>query len=432
MKILLIKPKWFITGGIYRFLDKVKFTPLNLSIIASLSDGHSIKIIDGDWQEIPYDEDCDLVGITVTTFTSQSAYDIAKKFRTRGIKVVMGGVHPSLLPNECLEHTDSVVIGEAEYVWKDVLKDAENKKLKKIYKSDKVVDMNDVPFPKRELCDEQPWFACIQATRGCVNSCRYCYLPNVPWFKHRKRDINLVYEELKSMKQRIIFFVDDNLFADREYALKLFEKITPLKKIWSIQAPTTIAKDEKMLESMERAGCFNVQMGFQTFNPESLEWASIKQNKVEEYTGIVQKLHKYNMLATGFFIFGFDKDDKSIFNKSVQMIKEINLDDAHLYIFTPYPGTDLFNQMQNEGRLLSGKGRSNYGWANAVFTPKLMSPEELEHGVQSAYGELYKYFKRKLPKSIISRLPWLIKHPYLLYVLVHGGLGKADIKKSYL
>jgi len=430
MKILLIKPKWFIKGGIYRFLNNIKFPPLHLGIIAALSEGHEVKVVDGDWDEIPYNEKFDLVGISVTTFTSQQAYIIANKFRESKARVILGGVHPSLLPQECLEHADAVVIGEVEYVWKEVLKDAENKNLKKVYKSDKLVNMDDVPFPRRDLLNEQSWFSCIQTTRGCPNSCKYCYLPNMPWKTYRKRDINLVYKELEQMKQKVIFFIDDNLFADVDYAMKLFDTIAPLKKIWSIQCPTTITDNEKLLEKMAKSGCFNVQMGIQTVNSKSLEWASIKQNRIEKYKEIIAKLHKYKILVTGFFMFGFDTDDKNIFKNTVEAIKEMDIDDVHLYILTPYPGTAFYEQFKKQGRLLENKDRSNYGWANAVFKPKLMSVEELENGVKESYEELYGYFKKRLPGKILERLYWLLGQPVLLYTLVSGTLGKKNIRKK--
>ncbi len=181
MKILLIKPKWFIKGGVYRILDNIRFTPLHLGIIASLSEGHEVIVVDNDWDEMPFSGKFDLVGITVTTFTSQQAYKIAERFMKSGAKVVLGGVHPTLLPEECLQHCDSVVIGEVEYIWKDLLKDMESGELQKTYQSDRIVEMNDIPYPKRELLNENSWVACVQATRGCPNICKYCYLPSVPW-----------------------------------------------------------------------------------------------------------------------------------------------------------------------------------------------------------------------------------------------------------
>ncbi len=429
MKILLVKPRWFVHGGVYRYLENVKFTPLHIAIIAALSEGHDVTLADNDWERIPYDEDFDLVGITAATFTSERVYEIAKRFRERGAKVVIGGVHASLLPDECLQHADAVVIGEAEYVWKDLLKDAQNGSLKKKYYQPRPVDMDDVPFPRRDLLNEDYWVATVQATRGCPNNCRFCYLPNVPWKKHRKRDVNLIYEELKRLKQKVIFFVDDNMFADEDYVLRLCEKIAPLGKVWSVQAPSNIAYNDRLLAAIRRAGCFHVQIGFQTVNPNSLKWADIRQNRIENYRSIVRRLHRHKLLVLGFFMFGFDNDDGRVFEMTESAIKEMDLDDICLYILTPYPGTQFYEAFKKEGRLLS-KDRSNYGWANAVFVPKLMTPEELEGGVQRIYERLHSYFKAKAPARILSRLPIFIRHPYLLSLVVKALFRKIDISRQ--
>ena len=427
MKILLIKPKWFIKGGVYRILDNIRFTPLHLGIIAALSDGHEVTVIDNDWDEIPFNGTFDLVGISVTTFTSEQSYAIADAFRNLGAKVVMGGVHPTLLPEECLAHADAVVIGEVEYVWKGLLKDVQKGALKQRYSNEKIVQMNDVPFPKRELLNEKSWVACVQATRGCPNTCKYCYLPSVPWSAYRKRDIEQVYQEIKNIKQKTIFFVDDNLFADHEYAMALFDRIAPLKKDWSIQAPTTIASDDRLLKKMADSGCFNVQIGFQTVNSKSLEWADIRQNSIEKYQGIIKKLHQHNILVTGFFMFGFDTDEKDIFDRTVEVIKAIDIDHVHFYILTLYPGTALYEQFKQEGRLLVDKDRSYYGWSNAMFQPKNMSPQELEQGVQRSYEKLSRHFASRLPSKLLKRAGWLLQRPHLLYNIISANVGMKDI-----
>jgi radical SAM superfamily enzyme YgiQ (UPF0313 family) len=428
LKILLIKPKWFVRGGIYRYLEKIKFTPLHLGILAALSEGHDVRVVDGDYEEIPYDLPFDLVGITVTTFTSQVSYAIARRFRAQGIPVVMGGVHPSILPDECRQHADAVVVGEAEYVWPELLRDAERRQLRPLYRSDRLTDLADVPFPKRALLNEQSWFAAMQVSRGCPYSCKYCYLPNVPWHAHRRHAIPRVHEELSALPQPMVYFVDDNFFADEPYVLALSRTIAPLKKKWSVQAPTTIVNNEKLVQTVAEAGCFNMQIGFQTVNSASLDWASVRQNRVAKYRELVAMLHRYRILATGFFIFGFDTDDRNIFHDTVSVIQEMDLDEAHLYILTPYPGTPLYEQFQREGRLLDGKDRSNFGWANAVFQPKRMTPEELEQGVQQAYQNLYPFFRSKLPKAILTRLPWLIRYPSLIRTLISGGTAKVHLQ----
>ena len=429
MRILLIKPRWFVKGGVYRPLENIKFTPISLGILAALSGGHEVTVADGDWDPIPYGKDFDLVGITVSTFTSEQAYAIADSFRAKGAKVVMGGPHPSLLPKECLAHSDAVVVGEAEYVWGMVLADAGAGCLKRTYNGGRPVDMADVPEPRRDLLNDNSWMASVQATRGCPNKCLYCYLPEVPWHVYRKRDINRVYEEIKSVKQKVVFFVDDNLFADPAYAMALFEKLAPLKKLYSLQAPTTIGRNPAMVEKMAAAGCFHVQMGFQTSNPDSLKWAAIDHNNIADYKKTVSLLHRHKILVTGFLMLGFDTDGRDIFDRTVRMAREIELDDANLYILTPYPGTKLYEQFRREGRLLEGKGRHNFGWANAVFKPKNMSPEELEAGVQGAIQELSGYFRNKLPLRFAERFTWIFRHPRMMLAMAAGGFAKRDISR---
>jgi len=428
LRILLIKPRWFVQGGQYRYLENVQFTPLSLGILAALSNGHELKIVDEDWQTIPQDEGFDLVGITTTTFTSEHVYSLMRKFKQQGAKVILGGVHPSILPEECLDHADSVVIGEAEYVWKDVLRDAEKGSLERIYRSEKSTDMNDVPFPRRDLLDEPSWFTCIQATRGCPNSCRYCYLPSTPWKEYRKRAVELVVEEIRSLKQKIFFFVDDNLFADRNYAIRLFEAIAPLNKSWVIQSPTTIGDDDELLDAMAAGGCFNVQVGFQSFNKDSLKWASVEHNRAEKYRELVGKLHNRKIIVTGFFMFGFDTDGPGAFDTTVEQAKFIDIDDANLYILTPYPGTPIYARFQREGRLLEGIRRTQFGWSHAVFHPKQMTPEELEQGVQQAYDMLYPFFRKKLKKVIYKHFSLILRHPHLISVLVGGNIRHARIR----
>ncbi len=429
MRILLIKPKWFVHGGVYRFLEEVKFTPLHIAIIAALSDGHEVQLCDNDWEEIPWEEDFDLVGITTATFTSQRAYELADRWRARGAQVVLGGVHASLLPTECLEHADAVVVGEAEYIWQDVLRDAEAHRLEGVYAQDRPTDMNDVPFPRRDLFREDYWVATVQATRGCPNRCRFCYLPNVPWHEHRVRDIDLIYRELAELPQKVVFFVDDNMFADEDYVLRLCERIAPLKKLWSVQAPTNIARNPALLAAMAGAGCFHIQIGFQTINPGSLQSAGIAQNRIDEYSEVVRAFHRHQILVLGFFMFGFDHDDHQIFPATEEAIRKIDLDDICLYILTPYPGTEMYDQFQREGRLIT-KDRLDYGWSNAVFQPALMSPEELEQGVQGVYEQLHRYFRSTSWPKIIRRLPILLRSPHILKIMIKALFRRIDISRK--
>ena len=426
MRILLVKPRWFVKDGVYRFLTQVTFQPLHLGILAALSEGHEVDVVDQDWDEIPADRDYDLVGITTTTFTSGRAFDLADGFRKKGVLVVMGGVHACLMPEECLEHADAVVIGEAEYVWPELLEDVAASALKRTYQQDRPTDMDDVPIPRRDLLRQDPRVGMIQATRGCHHACRFCYLPSVPWHKHRRRSLDKVYEELRSMKQKVVFFVDDNLFADEDYAIALCDKIAPLKITWSVQAPTTIANNLRLLKAMRKSGCFSVQVGFQTVHPDSLQQAGVVQNKIENYRQIVRRFHKHGILVQGFFIFGFDSEDRRIFETAEASIKRMGIEDALLYILTPYPGTPIYDQLKREGRLLV-LDRDHYGWANAVFQPAHMTAEELERGVQRTYENLFHFFKRHAPMQILKWLPLFLRHPWMLLLIWRSVNRKVRI-----
>jgi len=416
MRILLVKPRWFVKDGVYRFLDQVPFQPLHLGILAALSEGHEVKIVDQDWDEVPTDGDFDLVGITSTTFTSKRAFELADGFRRRGVPVVLGGVHACLLPGECLEHADAVVVGEAEYVWPRVLADAAAGRLARTYRQERPTDMDDVPVPRRDLLRQDPRVGMLQATRGCDHACRFCYLPSVPWHQHRKRSPDKVYQELQGMRQKVVFFVDDNLFADEDYAIALCEKIAPLKKAWSVQAPTTITKNLRLLAAMRKSGCFSVQVGFQTVHPDSLHQAGVVQNKIESYREVARRFHRHGILVQGFFIFGFDTEDRRIFETAEASIKQMGIEDALLYILTPYPGTPIYDQLEREGRLRV-LDREHYGWANAVFQPARMTAEELEAGVQRTYDNLFRFFKWHAPKQILKWLPLFLRHPWMLALI---------------
>ncbi len=428
MKILLIKPQWFVHDGPYRYLEHVRFTPLSLGILAALSEGHEVKIVDGDWDAIAATEHFDLVGITATTFTSQRAYGLAEEFAREGAKVVLGGVHPTLLSEECLQHAHSVVVGEAEYVWKQLLRDAERGTLQRVYTAPRPTDMNDVPFPRRDLLADPSWFACLQATRGCPNSCRYCYLPTMPWHGYRKRSPELVDEELRRLKQKMVFLVDDNLFADRDYAMSIFRALGANRKTFAVQMPTSVADDEELLDVMTQSGCFNVQIGFQSASPASLEWANVAHNRIDNYRTLVAELHARGVAVTGFFILGFDTDDMASFDRTTEMIRHIEVDEAHIYILTPYPGTDLYAQLGREGRLLA-LDRDRFGWDHAVFEPRHMTAQQLEEGVQRMYDELNPWLRRRTARMLMRRLDLLVRHPALLGVFASGVFRRPRVAR---
>ena len=423
MRILLLKPRWEIGYGQMRYAKRVRFPALGLGILATLSAGHAVEVVDANWDPIPFDRDWDLVGITVTTFAAGTAYDLAARFRAKGAKVVLGGIHPTIMTDEASEHADAVVVGEAEDVWRDVLEDAARDALKPVYRAEAPTDMTTVPRARRDLLNETHWFTAVEASRGCPNKCIYCYLPATPWARFRPRPVEDVVDEVRSLPQPVFIFVDENIFTDRDHAIRLFRALAPLGKKWLVQMPTDRADDDELLDAMAAGGCFNVHMGFQSFNKESLADAQVDHApRVEKYREIVARLHDREIVVSGFFVFGFDGDRPDAFDTTVAAIRSIGVDDAGMFIATPYPGTQFHKRFEEQGRLLEGATSDHFGWSRAVFQPKHMSPEALERGVRRAYDALQGHFLRRLGWVLRTQAPVVLKAPRLAWVFIAGTL----------
>ncbi|MHC4085129.1 MAG: B12-binding domain-containing radical SAM protein [Planctomycetota bacterium] len=402
INILLIHPRW--SGLFYRRKIKIneqKIHPLGLAVVAASSGNHNIKIVDEAIENIPTDVSAyDLIGITVDTFTSLRAYRIADGLRKEKKTVVFGGVHTSMMPDECLKHADSIVVGDAEDTWPVLLEDFMSNRIKRKYISSNEVSGKRIPGPRRDLFKKMNRkVAYCQVSRGCNHQCRFCYLQYMPSRTLRARDIQDVYYELKSMKENIILFVDDNLFGDRDYAIELFKKITPLNKKWWIQAPTTLYEDEELISVLASSGCFSLCIGFQTTSNSVNKDELILQNNVNDYKRLVELLHKYGILVDGTFIFGFDGDSNDVFGDTEELIRHLELDTYIFYFLTPYPGTKYYDYFLNEGRILH-KDWSLFDWDHVVVKPRNMTERELLEGVENLYRRLDRsYFVQHVMKN---------------------------------
>lgn len=314
LNILLIKPKWFDSTGVYSQYKYLKMSSINLGIIAACSGDNNITVIDEDWSEIDFDKKYDIAGITVTTFSAGRAYFLAERLKKNGTKVVFGGVHVSLCPDECLAHCDSIVIGEAENTWPELLKDVKNGILKKKYISEEPVDLKKAVLPRRDLLSDRN-FACLEVSRGCVNNCNFCYLPDMPWKKYRHKDVDTIKAELDQIKSKTIFIIDDNMFVKRDFVFEFCNTIKQYNKKWSIQVPVETGIDFKMIKKMAQSGLYHVFMGFQTIDVKNLSENNIVHNKLTYYRRAVRNYHRYGVSVCGFFIFGFDNDKKTVFDR---------------------------------------------------------------------------------------------------------------------
>lgn len=400
--IHLVMPPW--EGlGIHRTFGH-RMPPMALLVLAALArrEGWKVRFVDLNCQKLPQ-EDPDLVGLSVWTMLAPQAYQLADRYRQRGVPVVLGGVHPSMLPTEALRHADAVVVGEAESIFAEVLADAAAGRLGGVYQGT-WGDMSGVPRTEEwiDLLEDTPFSRYIprntlQTTRGCRFNCDFCSVIRINGRGSRHRDPLEVVEELRVLKARgqqlgsffHVTFLDDDLAADLEYAGELAEAIVAsgLKVSWAAQASIGLAGDPEMVRLVARAGCSVLFTGFESISRETLKECN-KKNRPHLYGESVQRLHDSRILVEGGFIFGFDHDEASVFDETADFVDRIGVDAAHFSILTPLPGTHTFARMAGDGRITS------YDWGeydlyHAVFEPARMTNAQLQAGLWSAYRTFY-------------------------------------------
>ncbi len=383
-------------AGIHRFKAgplcvSFREAPLTLTMLAALVPEDldaEVTIVDESIQKLPQGVVPDLVGISCLTGTAPHAYSIADGFRSRGIKVVLGGVHVSLRPEEAADHADAVVTGFAERVWPELLRDAARGQLQARYHGEQA-DLAGLPQPRRDLQRRFGYMMpnTVLATRGCKGACDFCTVPAVP-YGWQTRPVNEVIDELRSIPAKRFVFNDVSLAEDRDYAAELFTAMIPLKKQWGGLITTRAACDEGLLDLMAKSGCRYLLLGF-----ESLDDAGLKQirkgfNKIETYRDIVASLHQRRITVQGCFIFGMDNETTSVFDRTVAIVRDLKVDIPRFAIYTPYPGTPAFDRLDREGRLLH-RDWQFYDTQHVVFQPARMTVRELEAGFRRAYRETF-------------------------------------------
>lgn len=328
--------------------------PLALPTVAALTpDNYDIRIIDEEIELLPKNIKPDIVGISTLAATILRAYEIADWYRSMGIPVVFGGPYASFTVNEALNHADSVVIGEAENVWKKCLADFENGELKKTYKAEQKCEYKKQNIPRWDLVDTRKIFQVgVQLSRGCPFNCQFCLVTKIFGKKMRYRDIDNVIEEISSLPLKYIFFVDDNLTINKEYAKKLMTRLKPLDISWGCMASIDVAKEEELLKDMAEAGCFNILIGFESLNPKSLDETQKYHNKAaKKYEQAIRKIHAAGIHINASFVVGFDNDTLDEFDNIYNFTLQTSMPNVNLHILSATPGTELYERMNHEGRL---------------------------------------------------------------------------------
>lgn len=385
-----------------------QITPLGLGVLAALTPPeHNVRVYDENLGEYQYKDDVDLVGLSVMTARATRAYQIAAEYRRRGVPVVMGGSHPTLVPDESMQHTDAIVMGEAELTWPQLIKDLEKGQMQKMYQSPRWVDMDEVPIPRRELLSAKATFGAtsIQATRGCPFDCNFCTVTKFFGGSYRYRSIDLVIQEIEQEIDRgnkTFFFVDDNIIANRRYARQLFERLIPYKIKWGGQASITAAKDPEVLKLAAESGCMSLFIGIESISKETLHDAHKDFNKPENYAENFQKYHDNGIIILAGIIFGFDTDDESVFERTVDFLVKHKIGLANFGILTPLPATDVYTKLNEENRIFE-RDWSKYSASQVVYYPKKMSPERLKEGHVWAKKEFYSL-------SSLAKRYWANRH----------------------
>ncbi len=414
MKILLIHPQNYLQRfetGIYG--RHLRYAPLTMPTLKSLVPGGldaEVRIVDEMVEKLDFSIDADLVGITAITGTAPRAYEIADRFRSRGSVVVLGGVHPTLLPNEAIKHADAVVVGYAERTWPRLLRDFKSGEMKRFYRDTESFDPGIIPAPDRSTIHRKDYlgWCTVEMGRGCTNDCEFCISHRF----HRnyiRRPIGDVINEIKPLKSKIIFFLDPNLNGDREHAKEFFREMEKLNKWWVGCASLDIVEDPELLRLMSRSGCKGLLMGFESVRSEALLAANKRNNIGKHYRDVVDELHRHGIMVQACFVFGFDSDDLSVFDETAEYIIDGHFDLPQISIYTPFPGTPVFDRMKSEGRILTEEW-SLYNGQNVVFQPAGMTPEELRVGTDSVRRKVHS--KRALSKRLFLR-PIMMK-PFII------------------
>ncbi len=433
MKIKLIMPAWPKTSLWGKLGSGIP--SLSLATVAALTPSeHKVEIIYDEKGPINYDDPVDIVGMTGMTPVSKRAYQIAAEFKKRGVFTVMGGIHATMAPKEAAEHFDAVVIGEGERTWQQLLHDVQKGQPKKFYQNEGQIDLiTESPVPRLDYYKGKGFFLpnIIQTTRGCPYNCEFCTVTQFFGRSYRHKSHEQVVKEIEAMDRdrfrgNEVFFCDDNIVANRKFLMRMCDDITPFKLNWYAQSTNSVADDDEVLKKLEQSGCKVLFVGFDSLNQESLEGIDKGHNIVEKYATTVKKLHDHGISIHGSFMFGFDHDDTSVFQKFLDFGMKVKLDAAFLTVVTPFPGTRLHERFKEQGRIFDFDWE-HYDISTVVYHPTRMSVKDLQEGYWWMFREVHTVpnIFRRLWGSTPS---WMINPGSNMVFKVFGGRTFPKVK----
>jgi radical SAM superfamily enzyme YgiQ (UPF0313 family) len=425
MNIALIYPNIGRKGDSL-FLDGARMEPLGLTVIAGLTPSDiQIEIIDDRLEEIPYDKHFDLIAISVQIFTARRSYEIAEAFRKRGVPVALGGIHVTLAPEEAAEHADVIILGDAELSWPMLINDLRYGTLKPCYTCQPSEHPQNGTMPRRDLLIDKKYLpiSLIQFSRGCTNGCSFCASSVYFQKQHYVRKVDEVVQEIKSQKRKLLFFVDDNIVADKAAAKELFRALIPLKIRWMSQASMDMLEDSELMELMVKSGCLGHVIGFESISSDGIALMKKNSNKnfiTDTYAYAIKELRRYGLQTWAAFSVGYDTDTVESIRATCDFALRNQFTFAAFNILNPYPGTVLYEQMEREERLLYGGKwwlHPNYRFNYASFIPKNMTADELTETAfwcRRTFNSTASIIRRAFEPSTNMRTPFRFL-AYMLY-----------------
>jgi radical SAM superfamily enzyme YgiQ (UPF0313 family) len=388
MKLTLVRPNL----GDYRSSDAMP--PLAMGILAARAPGWDVSFYDEKAEALPTDDRPDLAALSVETYTARRAYAVADAYRAHGVAVVMGGYHPTFLPDEALEHADAVVVGDAEGAWEVLLQDFAAGQLKPRYAGGNKLALTDYRL-ERSIYRGKRYapVELVQYGRGCRFACDFCSIHAFYGTDLRVRPVAGLVAEIERLPAgKLLLFVDDNLFGRKRDFHALLDAIEPLKRRWACQISIDVARDETLLDRMAQAGCRFVLIGFESLDPASLRQMGKRWNRVSgSYQDVVRALHRRGIGIYGTFVFGYDADTPDTFHRTLEFALEARLEIANFNPLTPTPGSALYDRLLSEGRLLSPTWwlDPDYRYGRAIFAPRGMKADELTEGIYEIRKRFY-------------------------------------------
>ena len=406
MNLLIIQPSHYKsrTNATLHKTKKRTLVGLTLPYLAALTPRQwEVTLVDEQLDDIDFSAPVDLVAITAWTINSFRAYEIADRFRERGVPVVMGGPHTYFYAEEAADHCDAVGVGEAEAIWAGMIEDAASGRLKKIYRSATPHDLRRLPFPRYSLLDLRRYgfiktFS-VQSSRGCPFNCEFCSERFYLGHRYRYRPVEDVVEEIKQTKAGNLLFADSNFAGKLSHTMALMEALIPLKVRWSTLFSAYLCTNREFMDLAKRSGLLHVNIGIESIDGDTLAGMNKKVNQVKQYKEIFENLRKRGISYSVNFIFGWDTETRDVFPSTLAFLKENKVPVAYFNILTPHKGTPLYDRMKADNRILDIRHIGRWPGITCYIRPAYCSAEEMEQSVKHMYTEFYRF------PSMLTRLP---------------------------